>query len=458
MNLPSLRRVYCLGLGGVGVSAVAKYLLRHGISVAGSDPVRSPLTADVEALGGRHFVDVDPQRLSPDVDLVIYSDACPPDHPELVAARRLGRPVMTFAESLGAIMHSFPRRVIIAGTNGKSTTTALTGLLLESAGLNPTVFVGSRLSSFNGNLRFGGQQVFVAEGDEYRQHFHQLEPTILTLTNLEPDHLDFFHNLPTLIASFDTMVGRLDRSGRLVLNIDDPIIRRQWGRHPARLTFGFNRSADVVVEDYRTAAGRQLFRLRTRQGDLGQFILHVPGRFNVMNVVAAVATALSTGAEPQQFIRTVAAFRGIWRRFELLNPQAAVTVVNDYAHHPTAVRGTLEGAKSFFPGRRLIAVFQPHHHIRLATLFTDFCQSFRSADLTIVSEVYAVLGREEPATKTSRDLTQALRRQGQSVEYAATVAEAGSLVRRLVQPGDVVVIMGAGDIWRLAQSLAAEYV
>ncbi|MBI5466709.1 MAG: UDP-N-acetylmuramate--L-alanine ligase [Candidatus Kerfeldbacteria bacterium] len=453
MTIP--KHIYVLGLGGVGVSAVAKYFLSRGTRVVGSDPRRNPLIDDMVKLGATYYAEEDPVHLDERTELLVYTDDAHEDHPLRQRARSLNIPCQSFAETLGQIMADYPQRLAVAGTNGKSTTSALTGLLLADAGQDPTVFVGSRLTEFNGNLRLGGPGIFVAEADEYRDHFLQLHPNQAVITNIELDHVDYFGNRSRLEKSFLDFAADIS-PGRLVINGDDRALRTLW---PKAVTFG-NGSADATISHVKTGAGYQEFSLAWRDLDLGRFTLHIPGSFNIMNAVAAMTASLVAGASPTTFANTLANFRGIWRRFQILTaPTSAVTVVNDYAHHPTAVRVTLEGARAFFPGRRIVAVFQPHHHNRLTALFNDFTRCFAAADRTVIVETYTVSGREPAVadTKSSQELAAALQAQQRHAEYAADPLAAEAFLRHIVEPGDVVLIMGAGDIWHIAESLAATY-
>lgn len=458
MNLPTLTNihgVYCIGIGGVGVSAVAKYWLAQGAAVSGSDPVSSPLTFDITKAGGVHYLDIDSERLSAGIDLVIYSDACPPNHPELVAAHQHGLVCLSFADALGQIMNAYPVRAAIAGTNGKSTTTALAGLLAAGAGLDPTVLVGSRVGDFDGNLRLGRSPIFVAEADEWRDHFHALHPTVLTITNLELDHPDYFTNLDQLVGSFQAMVDRLPVDGSLIINLDDPLVK-QWQNHPRAITVGQG-PADFTYQIRQSGPEQQRFTASWQGKPLGDFRLHVPGAFNVANAAQAMATVLTLGASPKTFSETLEKFRGIWRRFEIVRP-AEPTVILDYAHHPTAIRGTLSGAREFYPNRRIVAIFQPHLHQRLTTLFQDFAEAFAQADEVIIQEVYAVLGREQrTGMKTGVDLSAAVRQTGKTVFFAEDAKTTRRHLEGMVQPNDLLIVMGAGDIWTLAGEITASY-
>ncbi len=453
--LQSCNRMYCFGIGGVGVSGVARILLARGIEVVGFEPNPSPLTADVERDGGKIFQTFDPAQLD-GIEGVVYSDAWH-DHPGLATARKQGIPCWSFAEGLGQLMSRAAARIAISGTNGKSTTTALTGLLLANAKKNPTVFVGSRVAQFAGNVRIGSPRLFVAEADEYRDHYHQLQPTILTITNIEADHLDYFKTAQAVNQSFQTMISKLGSDGQVVANLDDPTTRQVLQGFPRLTTFGTSPGVDLQLTDQQTESGRQHFSLIWQGRELGKFTVEIPGDYNLSNIAAAVATALRAGAKPDSFSKTLADFHGVWRRFEILNAGAAVTIVNDYAHHPTAVRGVLEGGRAFYPGRRILAVFQPHHHHRLASLFPGFVNAFQAADYVLLTDVFAVPGRDQTPVKTSQDLAAALQAQGRAVSYAATLEDTKNRLRQLIQPGDVVIVMGAGDIWKVGVELAKDY-
>lgn len=458
-NIDQIKKIYCIGLGGVGVSAVARLFLARGVKVSGSDPVTSPIIADVVRMGGEHYLDEKTERLTPKVDLVITTDDAPADHPLRLAAARLHIPVENFSVTLGRLMADSAQRLCIAGTNGKSTTTALTGLLLAGAGLDPTVVVGSRVSEFDGNVRIGQSSLFVAEADEYRDHFLNYAPTVLTLTNIEPDHLDYFGTSEKMMDSFSALVKKLPLLGVAVVNADDESVMHIASAAPKVITFGIRNDAHLRAVNISQTAGRQTWTTMLNGEPLGKFSLELPGEFNIMNALAAMAGALAVGADPSTFAATIQNFHGVWRRFQILNPGSPVTVISDYAHHPIAVQVTLEGARKFYPGRRLIAVFQPHHQSRLSSLFNDFTRCFSAADEVLIVDAYTVPGRDIPEThpKTSRDLVTALVQAGLCASYVGSPAEVIQQLQVMLKSGDVAIIMGAGDIWRQAEQLGHHY-
>lgn len=455
MRLP--KHVYAVGIGGIGVSAIARFFLAHGVRVSGSDPSTLPTIEDLRKLGADIVTIPQPERLA-DVDLLIYTDAYPPDQVERAAAAARGIPSLSFAEALGWMMGQYRQRVGVAGTNGKSTTSAILGLILTQAGHDPSVFVGSRVAEFDGNLRLGQSDVFVAEADEYRDHFLQLHPTAAIITNVELDHVEYFETQERMEDSYERFVAQLN-GGWLVMNADDPVAMRRWKDRPKTVTFGFSEAATVRIESFVATEGQEHFTLHRGDQRFGPFTIHIPGRYNVMNVVGAMVMAELLGVPFATMTKTISDFRGIWRRFEVLNPGGRTLVINDYAHHPTSVRGTIDGARVYYPSRRLIAVFQPHHRQRLKALFDEFAASFHSAHLVILTETYTVAGREttDKDLKTSWDLTEAVRHQGVKCYYAPALSDVINHVAAMVQPGDALLLMGAGDIWTIGQPLADTY-
>lgn len=460
MSASEPRHVFCIGLGGVGVSAVARLLLATGVKVSGSDPQENPLVRDVVAHGGVYYSDESVNHLKADADLVVYTDDAGPHHPLRQRAAELNIAAENFSVTLGRFFDRHRTRIAIAGTNGKSTTTAMTGLLLTQAGLDPTVVVGSRVTEFDGNVRLGASQTMVIEADEYRDHYANYRPTIAVITNIEPDHLDYFGSVAAMEQSFRRFIDQLAPEGTLIVNADDPTLQRLTAAYPHVVTFGAAESATLRLTNRTTVTGSQTWSIAWRGQPLGNVTLPLPGLFNIMNAMAAMAAALTAGADSASFAKTLNNFHGIWRRFQILNPTGQTTIVSDYAHHPTAVQATITGAKQFFPGRRLIAVFQPHHRSRLTTLFDDFARCFSGADQVLLVETYTVPGRDIPESesKTTQQLVAQVETSGLPTIYAADVDAAEKQLRSMLQPGDAVLIMGAGDVWRMAERLAQHYV
>lgn len=466
MDLGSLKRVHCVGIGGIGMSAIAKYLKVKGVAVTGSDAAHSDITHELIAMNIPVAVPASQSGVPRMADLLIYSEAVPTENPDREAARTRGVPERSGGEFLG-ILTAGMKTVAIAGTNGKSTTTAMIGLILEAAGVDPTIIVGSKVPSLPmGNVRVGASEWLVLEADEYRAKFLQYAPYLAAVTNIEADHFDFYSGIDEITKAFQQFIEHVPDSGIVILNADDPVSRNDL--HPAGppVTYGFNGNASLVAEDIVVQAGRQRFRVRHTEGHgkvLGEVTLRVPGRFNIMNALCATAVGLSLGVRFDIIAETLARFPGIWRRFEYVGkvPQRVLParepdrpiVISDYGHHPTAITGTIAAAREFYPGRRIVLLFQPHQHTRTARLFDQFAGSLRTPDLAVVSDVYAVSGREEGETVKSADLVAAANREGAQALYGGDLDSSAQTLRSHLRPGDVVIVMGAGDVDRVARDL-----
>lgn len=435
--LEGLKTIHFVGAGGVGISAAAKWCHAKGKTVTGSDLHISSITDGLARLGITIFSGHASSNVPDNAELVVYSPAVPETNVERVRAGELGVPQWSYPEFLGAMSKQYST-IAVSGTNGKSTTTAMLGLILEAAGYDPTVIVGSLVPSFPlGNVRVGGGRFFVVEGCEYRANMLQLEPEMIVLTNIEEDHLDYYRDLAHIRETFQAFVDKLKGKGLTVWNKNDAesgklVIDRG-------VTYG-----DGVEADY--DATKVALNLK------------IPGRFNVMNALAATAAAMELGVPFETCKRVLESFSGIWRRFERVGAWMGAEVVSDYGHHPTAIRGTVEAAREFFPGRRIVLCFQPHQHSRTKELFAEFVSALATADVLVIPEIYAVAGRTEGEEVSSRDLVAEVRRiagsKGLRVEYAADLTEAESLLRDIVKDGDALVVQGAGDVDSLARKLA----
>lgn len=455
MDFSKLKKIYCVGSGGIGVSALAKLFLSRGVKVLGFDQVKSEITDELLEMGALLFFGEPTAELPADVELLIYSPAVPTDHPLRQAAINQKIPELSYPAALAKLAESY-ETIAVSGTHGKSTTTAMIGLILEEAKLDPLVIVGSKVKTFPyGNLRPGKSDKFVVEACEHQAHMQLIKPHVAVVTNIEKDHLDYYQNLNNIKKAFEKFIGQVPRDGLVVLNASDQAAREIANAAEAGVvTFGLTDNAHLKAERLKVQHQRQIFNLKYQGKNLGVFSLKIPGEYNVMNALAAALTALEMGVSPAVIKDALGKFEGLWRRFEKIGTYREALVVADYAHHPTAITATLKAAKEFYPGKRIMLVFQPHQYQRLAALYDDFLTSFAMADELILAEVYGVLGREdETPAKTSRDLATALELAGQKVTYAPDLDQALRLVQEQVRPQDLLIIMGAGDIYSLGGRL-----
>lgn len=464
-----LNSVHFIGIGGINMSGVAKLLKRAGVSVSGSDAESSEVTSELERLGIEVFIGHNKQNLGADVDLVIYSSAVPELNPERAEARKRNIPQLTNFQFLGE-WTAGKKVILVTGTHGKSTTTSMLGLMLEAGDRDPNVIVGSKVPSFpDSNVRFGKSDIYVIEGDEYARHFLEFEPYAVVLNNIELDHVDVFKDLDALMDAFRELLAKIKPGGILVANADDKNVQTLIGRERTSLearnitikTFGFGSHATQQILDYAVKPGEQSFALKNIHGLVSRFRLHIPGRMNVVNAAGALSLAFHAGIRPEVLQNAVESFEGIWRRFQKIAEKDGVIVISDYGHHPTAVRETLEATKRFYPGRRVVLCFQPHHRNRTKHLFKEFVPSFDSADVLLLAEIYDVKGRDAKADEkvSSRDLQEAVLRHDaetmvrRTVEYAADPSAALEMLKRWKQDRDIILVMGAGDIYKIAKDI-----
>jgi UDP-N-acetylmuramate--alanine ligase len=427
--------------------------------VSGSDTTATDITKEL-ARRGVAMTYSQTNGVPKGTDMVIYSEAVPFESPERADARANAIPEMSYAEALGAISKD-KRTIAVSGTNGKSTTTAMLGLILEAAGFDPTVVIGSRVPSFAlGNLRIGEGEWMVVEADDYHAHMLQLRPEIIVLTNIEEEHLDYFKDLAHIIRTFQSFVDSLPEDGTLIMNADDPVSFEDLTPHANTVTYGIDAPADYVARDLITRRGQQTFTFARGGADepIAEIALNVPGRFNAMNALAAATCALHLGVSPEVIRDVLAEFTGIWRRFERVGTCNGADIFSDYGHHPTSIRGTIAAAREFYPGRRLVLVYQPHQRNRTRQLLADFAGAFDGVDLLLLSDIYDVAGREDAADEgvTSALIVDEMKKRSSSptVALAGDLVQTEQAVRGAAKDGDVVIIMGAGDIDSVARNLA----
>ncbi len=436
--------VHFMGVGGAGMAPLAELVLRTGGTVSGCDLARSPATERLEAMGMTFHHGHDPAHVVGAAALVATS-AVPPDHPELEAARSANVPVVKRAVAL-AQWAAGRRTVAVAGTHGKTTTTAMAAHVLERAGADPTAVVGGRVSGWGGNLRPGSDDLFVVEADEYDRSFLALSPSVAVVTNVEADHLDVYGDLNGVRESFSSFVARLAPDGVLWVCADDHGAARAGVSGGSRTrSFGLSAGSQLRAVDMERDAGGSRFSVVADGRPVGQFFVPVPGLHNVRNALAAIGAGRSLGATWDQARSGLAAFKGVGRRYEVLGAASGVTVIDDYAHHPTEVTATLAAVRRANPGKRVVAVFQPHLYSRTRDFHREFGKALGTADAVWVTDVYPA--REEPLPGVGGDLVaDAVAGNAARVAYHPELATLAQPVAADLSSGDVCVVMGAGSI------------
>lgn len=434
------------------MSPLAEVVLRTGGSVTGCDLQAGPATRSIEDLGARIGEGHDPAHVEGVIALVV-SAAVPPDHPEVRSARERGIPVIKRAVALGEWVNA-GHVLGVAGTHGKTTTTAMVTEILVAADMDPTGFVGGRVRGWESNLRFGGQSVFVVEADEYDRSFHALRPRAAVITNVEADHLDVYGSLDGVRDAFAAFAGSVPDTGRVALCADDhgasALVSGLGGR---AYTYGLSAGSQLRGVELGLRGGGGRFRAVEDGISRGEVVLRVPGSHNVRNALGAAALARSMGVEWTAIRKGLGAFDGVARRFERLGEAGGVEVVDDYAHHPTEIEATLAAARTAFPGRRIVAVFQPHLYTRTRDFASEFGRALSGADTVWVSDVYPA--REAPIPGvTGRLVTEAAEAAGApDVRYVEELDRMADLLEDALMPGDVCLTMGAGTVDRVGNAL-----
>lgn len=421
-----------------------------GATVSGCDSGASERTRRLAAMGIDVRIGHDPSHLE-DIDAVVYTAAIDPAEAELQCARRKGIAVIRRAEMLGELMRG-RRGVAVSGTHGKTTTTALIGHIGTECGLDPTVLVGGHARFADSNARIGSGALMVCEADEYDRAFLELRPTVAVVTNLEPEHLDCYGSAAALEAAFAAFCNQTAADGLVVLCRDDA---GSWSLEAAvdrpLVGYGFSEAAELRAVAVRSAPEGSRFTV-TRVGEiLGEATIPMPGRFNILNALAALAVGLELGLPFAQLAEACASFRGVARRFDILGERKGITVVDDYAHHPTEIEAVLSAAHQAFPGRRLVVVFQPHLYSRTRDFADGFARALLDADEVVVLPIYPA--REAPIDGVDGELiVAAVQRLGHSAVCAGPSVDCASdFVGRLLSAGDVLVTLGAGDVHRVAE-------
>ena len=452
MRFLKLTRIHFVGIGGVGMSGLAELLLSYPLKISGCDSAESDTTRRLRELGIPVSIGHDPGHLE-SVDLLVTTSALDAENDEIRQARARAIPVIRRAEMLGEIMR-LKQGIAVAGTHGKTTTTSMIGAILTAAGLDPTILVGGRAHYLGTNARLGKGEWLVAEADEYDRSFLELTPALAVVTNVEEDHLDCYRDLHDIMAAFTAFANRVPFYGAIFIGIDDPNATELLGRVSRRVvTFGESPQASLRAREMTLDSGGARFFVAGDDASFsGEVVLPLPGRHNVRNALAALAVARELSIPFPTVAGALAAFDGVARRFEIKGERNDVLVVDDYAHHPTEVRATLAAARQAHPKRRIVALFQPHLYSRTRDFAREFGRALNAADVAIVTEVYP--SREAPIPGVSGRLIvdQALSSGHRSVSF---IEDRGAVLPGLeeaVRPGDLLLTMGAGDVYRYGES------
>jgi UDP-N-acetylmuramate--alanine ligase len=457
-----MTHVYFIGIGGSGLSAIARLLLESGYTVSGSDRALSPFADEVRKAGAKVFIGHHPRNLA-GADLVVRSSAITDDNPEVRAAKRTGIPVYKRADFLGQLMAD-KTGIAIAGTHGKTTTTAMTAWVLHELGREPSFIVGSVMNNLGVNARAGKGKLFVIEADEYDNMFLGLQPQIAVVTSVEHDHPDFFPTPESMYSAFEKFVDLLPADGTLIACVEDvgaaALITHMRKQGINVISYSVQGEMTINSPNWVQASRLKpnyrggfdfvaLSNLGDKSGDSVAVSLQVPGEHNVRNALAVLAIVGLLGLSYEKAVKALSEFTGTARRFQLRGEVDGISIIDDYAHHPTEIKATLAGARARYPERRIWAVWQPHTYSRTQTLFLEFARAFKDANEVIVTEVYAA--REPKQDFTSAEIVSTMPHL--SARYIKTLPEATKYLLKNLQSGDVVLVLSAGDADQISTDL-----
>ena len=445
--------VYFMGIGGISMSGLAQILLSKGFTVSGSDRAPSELTDQLEKEGATIYIGQRSGNISKDYDLCVYTAAIHPDNPEYIRCQELGIPMVTRAEFLGQLMLNFKNAVAISGTHGKTTTSSMAGEMFLDAALDPTLSIGGILPSINGNIRIGSSDYFLTEACEYTNSFLSLFPKYALILNIEEDHLDFFKDLNEIRTSFHNFASLVPEDGVLIISADikdvDEITK---GLKCKVVTFGKDDKADYYpLYIHTTEEGYSVFRLSSPSGTTEEITLRVPGEHNVLNAVAALALADILKLDLNTCAKTLYKFEGAKRRFEYKGCLMGVDVYDDYAHHPTEIRATLNAAKNY-PHNKLWVVFQPHTYSRTKAFMDDFAKALAISDNIVLTDIYAARENDNLGI-SSEDLVEKIEKLGKKCWHFSSFSDIENFLLQKCIPGDMLITMGAGDVQKIGENL-----
>ncbi len=450
-----IKKIHFVGIGGIGMSGIAEILLKQGFEVSGSDLNQSENTDYLESKGAKIFIGHKAENVS-DAEVVVYSSAVnPKENVETIEAVSKNIPILRRAEMLAEATR-LNYCLAISGTHGKTTTTSICGLIMMKANFDPTVIVGGRLNGLGGtNARLGDGDWTVVEADEYDRSFLTLTPSIAVINNIEEEHLDIYEDFDDLKDTFVEFVNKIPFYGFAAVCLDDIGVKEIISRIKKKvITFGLSRNSDISAENIKYNENSSEFSV-TKFGELlGDVKLNIPGEYNIKNALAAISVSLELGIDFNTIQESLSEFAGVFRRFEIKGEKDGILVIDDYAHHPTEIKATLQGAHSGW-NRRIVCLFQPHTFTRTQTFFKEFGRSFDNADVLIITDIYPAREKAIEGVTGKLIADAAISSGHKNVSYIPTLDKEiiFEKVKAILKEGDMIITMGAGDIWKIANKL-----
>ena len=446
-------KIHMIGIGGIGMSAIAELLLSNGKTISGSDINSSTIIDKLVKKGANIFIGHSAEHIK-NTDLIIYTSAVAPDNPELSKAIELDMPIMDRAEALGLIMKAYKERIAVSGAHGKTTTTSMLSMIMEDSGVDPTILVGGVIEEISGNVKIGKMDYMITEACEYKENFLKFHPTLEIILNVDEDHLDYYKDLKHIMEAFERFTECLPNKGIIVANYDDYNVKIVCASSDKKIiSYGINTEADyqalhIVYNDN----GFPSFDVTKNGKFYGHFDLSVPGTHNIYNALAAITVSDVYDIKIEIIQKRLKSFCNPKRRFEIKHTCNGITIIDDYAHHPSEIKATLEAAGRY-PHKRIWSIFQPHTFTRTKALLSDFSSSFGKADLVVITDIYAAREKDLGEVHSS-DLARLVNEEGVSAKYISSFEDIAEHVADLVAPGDVILTMGAGDVYKIGDLIA----
>ena len=449
--------VYFIGIGGIGMSALARILITEGCIVRGSDVQSSSLTSGLEKIGARINTTQDGSFMTPETDMVVISAAISEDNPDLRTARKLGIKVVKYSQILGSMMKE-KQGIAISGTHGKTTTSAMISAILRRSGFDPTFVIGGEVPDIGGNGYLGTGKFFVAEACEYDGSFLNLTPTVGVITNIEEDHLDYYENIGKIINAFGDFASLVSPEGLLVINKHDSNVAIAAQKANCKVeSYSLDEPSDWRGESVLGGDGVRKFKVYRKNEFFSEMLLKIPGAHNVLNALSATAVCSFLGVDKDCIKNALASFNGANRRFQIVGVKNSIKVIDDYAHHPTEIYVTLKAAREMYPERRIWCVFQPHQYSRTRQLLNGFARSFQFADKVIFADIYAARDSDfDKTTMNSKTLCEYTQSAGVDARHIPQLCDIANELSVMAKPGDIIITMGAGDVWKLAHDLVSK--
>lgn len=443
------KKVHFVGIGGISMSALAEILLENGFSVSGSDMKNSPIVDKLINSGAEFYLGHNESNIK-EADLVVYTAAISSDNPELIRAKELNIPIMDRAEFLGQLMKGHKYNVAVSGTHGKTTTTSMVSHIIMEAKLDPTILVGGELDLINGNVRTGNSEYFITEACEYKGSFLKFFPYIGIILNIDADHLDYYKDINHIKSTFQQFANIIPKDGYIIGFADDFRVADILNKSECnKMSYGFEKGNLKAENISFNNKGCATFDVIKDGKNILKITLNVPGKHNILNALASIATALILNIPKDSIIKGLANYKGTHKRFELKGVKNGVTVIDDYAHHPTEIRATLNTAKNY-PHNKIICVFQPHTYSRTITLFDDFVNSFYDADEVVLADIYAAR-EKDTGIVSSEMLAEKIKEKGVLCRNFHHFNDIVAYLENILQEGDLLLTVGAGDVVKVGE-------